>query len=113
MTLINQVMFTCENVNTTQVFNQSTCPLSQSVLLSLIQQLSVDLSDKTQVKHSYLNEAFVNLDAENPTTKVHMKPVLRQLETSLQKYILENPNSKMTRNFKLLSMAVNSQIQQN
>ena len=32
-----------------QVFNSATCPLSQSVLLSLIQQLSVDLGDKTEV----------------------------------------------------------------
>ena len=38
------VMFTCENVNITQVFNQSECPLDQTVLLSLIQQLSVDIS---------------------------------------------------------------------
>ena len=110
---LNLVMFTCENVNTTQVFNQSTCPLSQSVLLSLIQQLSIDLSDKTQVKHAYLHEALVNLDPTHETTKAHMKPVLRQLESSLQKYIQENPNSKMTRNLKLLSMAVNSQLQMN
>ena len=62
------VVFTCELLNTTQVictschysyppnshpitqvFNSATCPLSQSVLLSLIQQLSVDLGDKTEV----------------------------------------------------------------
>jgi len=105
------VMFTCELVNTTQVFNSATCPLSQSVLLSLIQQLSVDLSDKTQIKHAYLHEALVNLDPENSLTKLHMKTVLRQLETSLQRYIQENPNSKMTRNLKILSMAASSHLQ--
>ena len=56
------VVFTCELLNTTQVFNSATCPLSQSVLLSLIQQLSVDLGEKTEVKHAYLHEALVNLD---------------------------------------------------
>merc|ERR1711997_931138 len=105
------VMFTCELVNTTQVFNSATCPLSQSVLLSLIQQLSVDLSDKTQIKHPYLHEALVNLDPDNPMTKMHMKTVLRQLETSLQRYIQDNPNSKMTRNLKILSMAASSHLQ--
>ena len=105
------VMFTCELVNTTQVFNSATCPLSQSVLLSLIQQLSVDLSDKTQIKHAYLHEALVNLDPDNPMTKMHMKTVLRQLETSLQRYIQDNPNSKMTRNLKILSMAASSHLQ--
>ena len=50
------VVYTCELVNTTQVFNSATCPLSQNVLLSLIQQLSVDLNDRTQVSavlHNY------------------------------------------------------------
>ena len=33
------VVATCESVNPMQLFNQNPCPLSQSVLLSLIQQL--------------------------------------------------------------------------
>jgi len=106
------VVFTCELLNTTQVFNSATCPLSQSVLLSLIQQLSVDLGEKTEVKHAYLHEALVNLDPENPTTKVHIRTVLGQLEHSLKKYIQANPNSKMTRNMKILVMAAGSHIQQ-
>ena len=47
------------DLDTTQVFNSATCP--QSVLLSLIEQLSVDLGEKTEVKHAYLHEALVNL----------------------------------------------------
>ena len=49
------VVFTCELLNTTQVFNSATCPLFKSALLSLIQQLSVDLGEKTEVKHAYLH----------------------------------------------------------
>ena len=64
---LNIVVFTCELLNTTQVFNSANCPLSQSVLLSLIQQLSVDLGDKTELKHAYLHEALVNLDTDNVT----------------------------------------------
>jgi len=108
---LSLVVFTCELLNTTQVFNSSTCPLSQSVLLSLIQQLSVDLGEKTEVKHAYLHEALVNLDPENPTTKTHIKTVLGQLEYSLKMYIQANPNSKMTRNMKILAMAAGSHMQ--
>merc|ERR1712013_571250 len=108
---LSLVVFTCELLNTTQVFNSSTCPLSQSVLLSLIQQLSVDLGEKTEVKHAYLHEALVNLDPENPTTKVHIRTVLGQLEHSLKTYIQANPNSKMTRNMKILVMAAGSHMQ--
>merc|ERR1711942_590325 len=107
---LQMVVFTCELLNTTQVFNSATCPLSQSVLLSLIQQLSVDLGDKTELKHAYLHEALVNLDTDNHTTKVHLKTVLGQLDQSLKRYIQANPNSKMTRNMKILAMAASSHI---
>jgi len=108
---LSLVVFTCELLNTTQVFNSSTCPLSQSVLLSLIQQLSVDLGDKTEVKHAYLHEALVNLDPMDPTTKAHIRTVMGQLEQSLKVYIQANPNSKMTRNMKILVMAAGSHMQ--
>lgn len=39
------VMLTCEMVNPMQIFAQSPCPLSQHVLLALIQQLGKDLFD--------------------------------------------------------------------
>jgi len=107
------VMFTCENVNITQVFNQSECPLDQTVLLSLIQQLSVDISDKTQVKHDYLQEALANLDPENQTTKRHLKPVLKQLDASLSSYMQQSPNSKVSRNLKILSMAAQVHLHSN
>ena len=36
-----------------ELFGQDPCPLSQPILLSLIQQLSVDLSSDTELKHRY------------------------------------------------------------
>lgn len=48
---LNIVMYVCENVDPEKVFSQSPCPLSQPVLLSLIQQLSVDLAMYTDLKH--------------------------------------------------------------
>jgi len=45
------VMSLCEAVNPSQVFNQTPCPLQQPVLLSLIQQLSADLENQTELKH--------------------------------------------------------------
>jgi enhancer of mRNA-decapping protein 4 len=45
------VVFICEKVNPQQVFNQTPCPLQQHVLLSLIQQLSADMSNHTELKH--------------------------------------------------------------
>ena len=55
------------------------------MLLSLNQQLSLDLGEKTEAKYAYLHEALFNLDPENSTTKVHIRTVLGQLEQSLKK----------------------------
>ena len=46
-------MFLCQQVNLEEVFDKSPCPLSQPVLLSLIQQLSVDLNDHLELKIKY------------------------------------------------------------
>ncbi|NXL50339.1 EDC4 protein, partial [Podilymbus podiceps] len=47
---LNLVLYVCETVDTQQVFGQDPCPLSQPVLLSLIQQLSSDLGTRTELK---------------------------------------------------------------
>ena len=44
------VVFVCERVNPQQLFNQTPCPLSQDVLLSLVNQLSHDLATFTDLK---------------------------------------------------------------
>ena len=45
------VVYVCETVNPAQIFNQTPCPLEQPVLLSLIQQLSADIGNNTELKH--------------------------------------------------------------
>ncbi|NXW04817.1 EDC4 protein, partial [Fregetta grallaria] len=47
---LNLVLYVCETVDAQQVFGQHPCPLSQPVLLSLIQQLSSDLGTRTELK---------------------------------------------------------------
>lgn len=44
------VVQVCEQISPDDIFDQPTCPLSQPVLLSLIQQLSVDLQDHLDLK---------------------------------------------------------------
>ena len=63
------------------------------------------------MKHSFLHEALVNLDPKGPTTKAHGKVVLTALDAALRQYIMANPNSKMTRNMKLLVMACSTHMQ--
>lgn len=60
---LNLVVFVCENVDSDEVFSSTNTPLAQPVLLSLIQQLSVDLLNNTDLKHKYVlgSNNLVNL----------------------------------------------------
>ncbi|XP_060069080.1 enhancer of mRNA-decapping protein 4-like [Ylistrum balloti] len=105
---LDLVMFVCETVNPQQVFNQTPCPLQQPVLLSLIQQLSADLANSTELKHKYLEEAVMNLDMSNSVTREHLKGVLYGLIQKLKTYIASHPNAKTTRSLRMLQMASES-----
>jgi enhancer of mRNA-decapping protein 4 len=80
------VVFTCELLTPprsstllhTPSPNPCSCPSTSSCPW-------MDLGEKTEVKDAYLHEALVNLDPENPITKVHITAVLSQLEQSLKK----------------------------
>ncbi|XP_046688815.1 LOW QUALITY PROTEIN: enhancer of mRNA-decapping protein 4-like, partial [Homalodisca vitripennis] len=99
---LNLVVFVCEKVNPQQLFSQSPCPLQQHVLLSLVQQLSADMNNHTDIKHKYLEEALMNLDIKNSMTREHIPVVLNNLQRQLQAYIANNPNNRITRSIKLL-----------
>lgn len=47
---LSLVLYACETIDSQQVFGQTPCPLSQPVLLSLIQQLSSNLSTHSELK---------------------------------------------------------------
>ncbi|KAK7869897.1 hypothetical protein R5R35_013695 [Gryllus longicercus] len=105
---LNLVVFVCEKVNPAQVFNQSPCPLQQHVLLSLIQQLSADMTNHTELKHKYLEEAVMNLDPGNIMTREHLPSVISNLQRQLAAYMQSNPNNKITRSMRMLHMATQS-----
>lgn len=56
----------------------------------------------------FLEEAVMNLDVNNPTTREHMPIVLNNLRLQLQRFINNNPNHKLTRSMKVLVMASQS-----
>ena len=47
---LSLVLFLCQQISPEDVFDKSPCPLSQPVLLSLTQQLSVDLKEQVELK---------------------------------------------------------------
>ncbi|KAG7275300.1 hypothetical protein CRUP_018274 [Coryphaenoides rupestris] len=90
---LNLVLYVCETIDSQQVFGQHPCPLSQPVLLSLIQQLSSNLTTRSELKISYLEDAVMNLDRGDPLTRDHMSAVLAQVLPKLFSFLQQDPHS--------------------
>lgn len=101
---LNLVLYVCETVDSQQVFGQQPCPLHQAVLLSLIQQLSTNLSTRTELKISYLEDAVMNLDHGDPVTRDHMSAVLAQVRQKLFHFLQQDANSPLSKRARRLMM---------
>ncbi len=84
----------CEMVNSKKIFEQKTCPLTQAVLLSLIQQLGHSLESNTELKLSYLHEAVLALDQDDPATRAHIYPLMGSLRNQLTNFAHANPEKR-------------------
>ncbi|NP_001079552.1 enhancer of mRNA-decapping protein 4 [Xenopus laevis] len=92
---LNLILYVCETVDPQQVFGQHPCPLTQPVLLSLIQQLSFDFGSRTEIKLNYLEEAVMNLDHSDPVTRDHMGTVLNQVRQKLYQFLQAEPQNAL------------------
>ncbi|XP_029379553.1 enhancer of mRNA-decapping protein 4 isoform X1 [Echeneis naucrates] len=101
---LNLVLYVCETIDSQQVFGQHPCPLSQPVLLSLIQQLSSNLSTRSELKISYLEDAVMNLDHGDPLTRDHMSSVLAQVRPKLFAFLQQDPHSLLSKRARRLMM---------
>ncbi|XP_018559051.1 LOW QUALITY PROTEIN: enhancer of mRNA-decapping protein 4 [Lates calcarifer] len=101
---LNLVLYVCETIDSQQVFGQHPCPLSQPVLLSLIQQLSSNLSTRSELKISYLEDALMNLDHGDPLTRDHMSSVLAQVRPKLFAFLQQDPHSPLSKRARRLMM---------
>lgn len=66
------------------VLSQEPCPLSQLVLLSLVQQLSADLTTHLAAKLAWIREATMLINPQDPQMARHVKPVLESVHSALQ-----------------------------
>ncbi|XP_063801327.1 enhancer of mRNA-decapping protein 4 isoform X2 [Pseudophryne corroboree] len=92
---LNLILYVCETVDSQQVFGQHPCPLTQPVLLSLIQQLSFDLCTRTELKLNYLEEAVMHLDHSDPVTRDHMGTIMNQVRQKLFQFLQVEPHTPL------------------
>ena len=94
------------------ISKKSACQLQQPVILSLIQQLSQDLSSNVELKLKYIEEAVLNLDMSVQLTREHTPAVISQLIHKLQSYLQCHPSSgsdtKCTKQIRMLLLGSQS-----
>ncbi|CAF0896830.1 unnamed protein product [Adineta ricciae] len=96
------VTYLCESIRPNDLFSIQPCPLQTPVLLSLLQQLAVDLNTHQQLKYSYLKEALTSLDLSHPSVRGYAQNVLTELSKKLYAYIQTNSTSPMAAHFQIL-----------
>ncbi|XP_048886559.1 enhancer of mRNA-decapping protein 4-like isoform X1 [Brienomyrus brachyistius] len=109
---LNLVLYVCETIDSQQVFSQHPCPLIQPVLLSLIQQLSTNLTTRSELKISYLEDAVMNLDHSDPVTRDHMSSVLTQVRQKLFQFLQLDPHSPLSKRARRLMMMLQGLVTQ-
>ncbi|KAL1513336.1 hypothetical protein ABEB36_002757 [Hypothenemus hampei] len=106
---LNLVIFVCERVDINKIFAEK-CLLSQSCLLALIQQLSMELSKNTDIKLKYIQAAFLALSPNYPQTKQFIPKVLKDLRKQLTLFMQGNPPLKQMTEARLMNMAVETML---
>lgn len=101
---LNIVEYAIEKADYSLVFNP--CPLEQSVLLSMIQQISADMTNHTENKQKYLSDSILSLNFRDTITSEHAPEVMTDLYQNCQKFLSSHPNSSMCSGVKMLIMAV-------
>uniref|UniRef100_A0A8C6Y1K0 Enhancer of mRNA-decapping protein 4 n=1 Tax=Naja naja TaxID=35670 RepID=A0A8C6Y1K0_NAJNA len=110
---LNLVLYVCETVDAQKVFGQDPCPLSQPVLLSLIQQLSSDIGSRTELKLNYLEEAVMHLDHSDPITRDHMGSVMNQVRQKLFQFLQVEPHNNASKPARRLMIMLQGLVTQN
>ncbi|KAH8319040.1 hypothetical protein KR067_005765 [Drosophila pandora] len=103
---LSLVEFTLRHTDSNQAFAPEGCRLEQKVLLSLIQQISADMSNHNELKQKYLNEALLAINMADPITREHAPKVLSELYRNCQLFIKNCPKSSQFSNVRLLMKAI-------
>ncbi|CAL8081627.1 unnamed protein product [Calicophoron daubneyi] len=82
------VLDVCNDVDPAKLFGSGKYKIGQNVILSLIHQLSCgDMSVQIDLKLSYLQEAVLSLDKNDPTTVEHGPRIVNLLSRRLETFL--------------------------
>ncbi|KAA8523509.1 hypothetical protein F0562_009932 [Nyssa sinensis] len=76
---VSIVSWLCSQVDLQGILSMIPVPLSQGVLLSLLQQLACDISKDTPRKLAWMTDVAVAINPTDPMIAVHVRPIFEQV----------------------------------
>lgn len=105
------VSWLCSQVDLQGILTSNPLPLSQGVLLSLLQQLACDISNDTSRKLSWMMDTVVAIKPSDGMIAMHVCPILDQVYSILNHQVsLPNKSVSELSSIRVLMKLINSTI---
>lgn len=88
--------------------NGAPSPLSQPVLLALVQQASCALDTDAALKFDWMQECLMSIDPRHPTIADHLRKVLGPFLDRMRDFALQNTDRALTKQAAILTHVANS-----
>ncbi|KAI4298855.1 hypothetical protein L6164_032370 [Bauhinia variegata] len=80
---VSLVSWLCSQVDLQGILSMVPLPLSQGVLLSLLQQLSCDINTETPRKLTWMTDVAAAINPSDPRISMHVRPIFEQVYHTL------------------------------
>ncbi|PIN02422.1 WD40 repeat nuclear protein [Handroanthus impetiginosus] len=105
------VSWLCSQVDIPGILSMNPLPLSQGVLLSLLQQLACDISKETPRKLTWMREVLSAINPTDPMIVVHVPPIFEQVYQILNHHRnLPTTSGLELSNIRLIMHVINSML---
>ncbi|KAI3466380.1 hypothetical protein Pfo_023043 [Paulownia fortunei] len=105
------VSWLCSQVDLPGILSLNPLPLSQGVLLSLLQQLACDISNETPRKLTWMREVLSAINPTDPMIVVHVRPIFEQVYQILNHHRnLPSTSGAELSNIRLIMHVINSML---
>ncbi|KAF2311954.1 hypothetical protein GH714_027596 [Hevea brasiliensis] len=106
---VSIVSWLCSQVDPQVVLSMVPLPLSQGVLLALLQQLACDISKETSRKLAWMTDVAVAINPADPMIAVHVRPIFDQVHQILShQRNLPTTSASESASIRLLMHVINS-----
>ncbi|KAK4341952.1 hypothetical protein RND71_037768 [Anisodus tanguticus] len=108
---VSIVSWLCSQVDLPGLLSSNPLPLSQGVLLSLLQQLACDISAETVQKLSWMRDVLSAINPTDPMIAVHVRPIFEQVYNILhhRRSVPNTPPAELS-SIRLILHVINSML---